>query len=865
MLCFNRLAPIVLFLLLCTACRAKPDILTPEPTGQADLAVLTLAVEEINLNHYPPLIELFEQEHPEIEVRLVSTSEIEIANPDEEDSIRRLASVAEVFPYFNYLQPGTQYLLDLQPFVETDASLDKDDFHPGLLIPSPEPLWSLPTGVAYPVIYFDKEAFDETGLAYPELDWTTDDFLAAAQELTIREGGEVTRWGFVHNQLLFSPLVAAMLDGPLNVGGEIRLADPAVATAVQWVSDLFTVHEVSPWLEVYKPYEKQTVIGQSSQFALMGPGTAAMWQRTHIIFDSSNEQVGVTAIPRGPQGYAADPIQYGFAISRGTRNPEAAWMLLTFLSRQPPQETIAPLLSPARRSVAASTNYWGELPPALVPTLQYATENNVAPSLTYDTANLLLEAFVAHIEENRPIQDALVQELGTQATQPDPPATEVMVVPEIQTESPVDVEQITFATSFTFLDTHRLLANQFQREHPDISIRVVEGEYVPNRVNTVAGSDCFLTYADNVDKELRAELLPLGPLLELDGSLQAEAFYPVLLNELLADDELWGLPAGMGVPYLEYNRELFLEANVSPPSLDWDLEGFLELAQTLTKGEGKTKQYGYAEIFFPFLFNNGTQMFGVQVVDRSEVIPQFDYTAISEMVTWYANLVRLYGVQPLISDEPGVGIAVFEALLRGSRVAMWPSGLAELILVRDNTPLDFEIGIASMPAGPSGFRGHPTIFAYYIFAGSPHRDACWEWIKFLSINPSALNPSGSTGKFFPAHVETATSAEYLDQAGEDYVAVAQTFVNVEQGPQPTVINSVPEWMSPGSIWLREVYWKTASGEVDVMTALAQAEEKFTQYRECVIQANAFDDYSSWRECAIQVDPGLRNVLAEPAE
>jgi ABC-type glycerol-3-phosphate transport system substrate-binding protein len=81
---------------------------------------------------------------------------------------------------------------------------------------------------------------------------------------------------------------------------------------------------------------------------------AAMWHTTHSLFDENDEHVGVTAVPHGPHGLAAEPIIYGFAASRGTAHPEAAWQLLHFLSRQPPQEAWADLSTPARRSVAAA-------------------------------------------------------------------------------------------------------------------------------------------------------------------------------------------------------------------------------------------------------------------------------------------------------------------------------------------------------------------------------------------------------------------------------------------------------------------------------------------------------------------------------
>ena len=861
---YNRFISLLLSLLWCTACQVATNTPTPlSPTGQADRTVLTLAVES-NLSRYHPLLELFGQEHPEIEVRLVGTDELVAASGSEKDTIQNLASSADVFPYFTYLQPGTLYLLNLQPFVEADAAFDKGDFLPGLLAASPEPLWSLPIGVAYQLIYFDKAAFNEAGLSYPTIDWTTDEFLDAAQALTMREGDEVTRWGFVHNQLRFSPLVAALLDKPLAVGDDLRLTDPDVVDAVQWVSDLFTVHRVSPWLEAYRPYEQQTAVGQSSQFALMQPGSAAMWQRSHVVFDPADDQLGVTTIPRGPKGYAADPIQYGFAISRGTRHPEAAWQLLSFLTRQPPQETVASLLTPARRTVAASTGYWEEVPAALLPALQYAAENNATVRLPYGAANLLLEAIVQHLEGGLSVTEALGQQARIAASQPEETETEIVVIPETKTQETVEGVLITFVSlnSSPLLEAHRFLAAQFQREHPDITIRIEAVEDF--ELDRVVPADCFLTSASSLrNEQLRAAILPLGPLLELDGSLQPNDFYPLQWNTVIEEGELLGLPAFMRLALLHYNRQLFQAANVPEPRVDWTLADFLDLAQKLTQGVGETKQFGYAEPFVYF-FSYGVTAFGIQAVNQSGETPRFDYGAMTEMVAWYVDLIRLHEIQPSQSGNPMADSSHFQELLRSGRAAMWPSSATELVVAMQNAPLDYEIGSIPLPLGPSGSRGvvEDQTYAYAIFTASPHREACWEWIKFLSLQPQAA-PLGGGNVYFPAHIITAESSEYMDMVGADAAAIGRAAMS---SSSISFQAGTPRWMGlPGFYWLRVAYLEAISGEGDVPTAMSNADEKFTRYGECVTLNDAFEDYAAWRECAIEVDPDLEKFLSEPDE
>jgi ABC-type glycerol-3-phosphate transport system substrate-binding protein len=834
----------------------------PTPAGQPASGSVILAVSDADLRRYQALAEQFEQDNAGITIRVVSTDEIAANNPGESDSVRRLATAADVFPHFATLDSGEQYLLDLRPFIELDARFDPGDFMPGLLPAAPEPVLSLPTAAGYQVVYFDRAAFDAAGLPHPQPGWDMHEFLRAAQALTVRDATGTVRWGFVHNQLRYSPLLAAMLNRPLFEAGRLRLTDPDVAAGVQWVSDLFTVHQVSPWLEAYKPFDQQSQPGGQAQFALMNPGTAAMWQRTHPVYSFGAEGVGVTTIPRGPGGYAADPIVYGFAVSRGTQNAEAAYQLLRFLSHQPPQETVFPLLAPARRSVAAATGYWDSLPPALAPAVRYAAENSVSPRINRLAGERVLEAFVAHIEAGVPVAAALAQSAG--AATPLPAATEVIVVPTAPAEAQGGAAAITFRTQL-LVDELRVLAAEFQRQNPGIRVQVERPDTMATGLTELQRfmqADCFVAHASSLeDDALRAAVLPLGPLLELDGSLRLEDFYAIQLEPLLEGGQLYGLPAYMRAELMKYNRQFFAEAGLPEPSPDWTLDDFLAIARHFSHGEGDEQSYGYVEPLDVVFQRTGLQAFGVRVVDDNVEPPTYDFQAAAEAVAWYADLVRLYRVQPLPLSTSGfdrsADVARFEALLRGGRVAMWPAEASDIVISMRNAPLVMDIGSVPFPIGPSGSRGAAMRlpFAYFILADSPNREACWQWITFLAQHPRAvpvtLNPS------LPAHIATAESEAFIAYAGADVAAAAQAFMRSPRVPDPNA--GQPRWMSPGSFWLLRAYQQAAGGQASVAQGLAEAEAVFERYRQCVIERRAFDDYAEYRLCVVEVDPSLAST------
>jgi hypothetical protein len=60
-------------------------------------------------------------------------------------------------------------------------------------------------------------------------------------------------------------------------------------------------------------------------------------------------------------------------------------------------------------------------------------------------------------------------------------------------------------------------------------------------------------------------------------------------------------------------------------------------------------------------------------------------------------------------------------------------------------------------------------------------------------------------------------------------------------------------MRPGHDWLRDAYWQAVTGEMSVAAALAEADAKFSQYRQCIIERDGFDDSAAWSACAAEAE------------
>lgn len=176
------------------------------------------------------------------------------------------------------------------------------------------------------ILGYNKDLFDEAGVPYPDDTWTMDDLLEAAKALT-----KENQWGFsgYGNAVNLGNEYGIALVGPW--GGQvldetetkILLDSEESLTALQWWADLIHVHGVAP-----QPAEAEAVpaglnlSGMAAMFALASWGTPDMHQSAAFAWD-------VAPWPQGPVARVTGSFGSGFAITRDSKNPDAAWTYLS--------------------------------------------------------------------------------------------------------------------------------------------------------------------------------------------------------------------------------------------------------------------------------------------------------------------------------------------------------------------------------------------------------------------------------------------------------------------------------------------------------------------------------------------------------
>jgi ABC-type glycerol-3-phosphate transport system substrate-binding protein len=121
----------------------------------------------------------------------------------------------------------------------------------------------------------------------------------------------------------------------------------------------------------------------------------------------------------------------------------------------------------------------------------------------------------------------------------------------------------------------------------------------PAEMIAASGADCFVvTTLASVSSEMRQAVLNLQPLVDADPAFPLDDYLAWALEEVRYGGDLWGLPAGVTVDVLWYNRTLFDEAGLPYPEGDWSWEDVFLAARRLSDDEEARRHCGF--IFLPY-------------------------------------------------------------------------------------------------------------------------------------------------------------------------------------------------------------------------------------------------------------------------
>jgi multiple sugar transport system substrate-binding protein len=194
-------------------------------------------------------------------------------------------------------------------------------------------------------LFYNKDMFDGRKVPYPDARWDLDTFRAVAQRLTEAPGER--RYGFVltHDDIDRYLPIARMFGARLfDAAGRCVIDSPQARQAMDYYAGLALVDKSA----IY-PSE----VGTTKAYDVFGRGLAAMvfegsWLIPYLRQFFPGVRYGTAGLPAGPRGRSNFLFTVAYVIPRTSRQPDAAWTLIEFLTSETVQERIT-FAVPSRR------------------------------------------------------------------------------------------------------------------------------------------------------------------------------------------------------------------------------------------------------------------------------------------------------------------------------------------------------------------------------------------------------------------------------------------------------------------------------------------------------------------------------------
>lgn len=338
------------------AFRAAP----PPADTKADLTVAAFGGAEDN-KLFGAAIDRFKQKYPNVSVKLnisavaswgdyANKLTTQIAGGKVPDVIEIAIEGTRLLVSKNLMEPLDTYTTGDADWQTLSADMAKPLLD-GLSVDGK--LYLVPENWNNMVIYHNTKLFADAKLEPPKADWTWDDFLSAAKELTHGTGKDKV-YGFgVPFGGIFLMMPWWLTNGTYPLSADLtksNLSDPKIVEAVTFVHDLINVHKVAPSVQ-------GTDTGQ-----LFASGKVAMsgWGRWIMAFLNSSKMTTFD-IQYWPRKTAATTVfgVGGFGMSTNSKNKALTWELIKALSSKQVAEDVVTAGSsiPALESVAKETAF----------------------------------------------------------------------------------------------------------------------------------------------------------------------------------------------------------------------------------------------------------------------------------------------------------------------------------------------------------------------------------------------------------------------------------------------------------------------------------------------------------------------------
>jgi len=187
-------------------------------------------------------------------------------------------------------------------------------------------------------MFYNKEMFDKAGIEYPTDDWTWDDLKEASAKLTDLSDATKPVYGFCTPPDPGRFPVFVFQNGGMVMNedySDAALDGQAAIEAAEFYTS-FRTEQIGAM---------PSDLGEGWQGTLFGKGQCAMvyeggWLIPYLRDQFPGTQYGVVLPPAGPAGEGNLIFTVAWGISANTKNAEAAWKVVNFLTNEASQKAV---------------------------------------------------------------------------------------------------------------------------------------------------------------------------------------------------------------------------------------------------------------------------------------------------------------------------------------------------------------------------------------------------------------------------------------------------------------------------------------------------------------------------------------------
>lgn len=266
----------------------------------------------------------------------------------------------------------------------------------------------------------------------------------------------------------------------------------------------------------------------------------------------------------------------------------------------------------------------------------------------------------------------------------------------------------------------------------------------------------------------------------------------------MVDGQLTALPLNSSCVNLYYNKEIFEENGIEPPSNDvnerWTWEKVVEVAKELTYEKDGKQIYGlsFEQIGRPYQLLPLAQSLGAEKFVSDDGLTTDGYTNSEEMVEacqFYYDTFNTWKISPKISADDSVGY------FTGGQIAMFVAGPWQ---IPNFEAAGMDFGFAPHPYFEGGEAVTPT-GSWYVGVSnySKNKEAAAKFVEYLTTNNEACQENYNIGANLPCNISVLEKIEE-DSAYDEFpknsmkLAVYEAMNTAQARPQ---MAGYAEWQS----------------------------------------------------------------------